>query len=135
MMDDDASERYADIILLPHHRSTRRAPMPRADRAAQFASFAALSGHAAAIRETARTTEVQRELSDSAKAEINTTLCRLQAGDMVAITWFEPDACKAGGAYLTIADSVRKIEPERRLLLLGGGHVIPLDAIAALELI
>lgn len=132
-MTDDAAELYADILPLPHHRSTRRVPMPRADRAAQFASFAALSGHAAAIRETARTTEVQRELSDSAKAEINTTLCRLQSGDMVAITWFEPDACKAGGAYLTIADTVRKIEPERRRLLLAGGTAIPLDSIAAIE--
>lgn len=35
--------KYDDIIHLPHHVSEKRVPMPIADRAAQFAPFAALS--------------------------------------------------------------------------------------------
>lgn len=46
--------KYDDIINLPHHVSTTRHPMPMASRAAQFAAFAALSGHDDAIAETAR---------------------------------------------------------------------------------
>ena len=37
--------KYDDIIDLEHHRSQKHPPMPEADRAAQFAPFAALTGH------------------------------------------------------------------------------------------
>ena len=47
-------DRYADIIDLPAPRPKNRAPMSRADRAAQFSAFAALSGHSDAIRATER---------------------------------------------------------------------------------
>ena len=45
-------EDYSDIINLPHHQSTRHPRMSMHDRAAQFAPFAALSGHSEAIEET-----------------------------------------------------------------------------------
>ena len=45
---------YDDIINLPHPVSKNHPQMPLRDRAAQFAPFAALTGHAEAIRETAR---------------------------------------------------------------------------------
>lgn len=38
------THRYDDIINLPHHVSQKHAPMARADRAAQFSPFAALTG-------------------------------------------------------------------------------------------
>ena len=41
------------------------------DRAAQFAPFAALTGHEAAIKETARLTDRKAELSDEMIAELN----------------------------------------------------------------
>ena len=53
-MTDDPKEVYADIIQLPPHRSLRHMPMPLAERAAQFSSFAALSGHDQAIRDQAK---------------------------------------------------------------------------------
>ena len=43
------SNEYDDIINLPHHQSTTRPHMSLHDRAAQFAPFAALHGHAAVI--------------------------------------------------------------------------------------
>ena len=49
------THRYDDIINLPHHVSQKHAPMARADRAAQFSPFAALTGLDAALRETAWT--------------------------------------------------------------------------------
>jgi hypothetical protein len=51
------SHKYDAILNLPHHVSTRHTPMPALDRAAQFSPFAALTGYAAAIEETARLTE------------------------------------------------------------------------------
>lgn len=39
--------------------------MPRADRAAQFAPFAALTGHEAAIRKTAARVEQERDTRET----------------------------------------------------------------------
>lgn len=47
------SRSYDDIINLPHHVSATRRQMPLAARAAQFAPFAALTGHNEAIKRTA----------------------------------------------------------------------------------
>ena len=46
-------EKYADIINLPHHVSKRHPRMSMHNRAAQFAPFAALTGHGEAIDSTA----------------------------------------------------------------------------------
>lgn len=45
---------YDDIINLPHHVSDKHPHMSMHDRAAQFAPFAALTGHSDAIDNTAR---------------------------------------------------------------------------------
>jgi len=44
---------YEDIINLPHHVSKKHPQMSMYQRAAQFAPFAALTGHNQAIEETA----------------------------------------------------------------------------------
>ena len=48
---------YDDIINLPNPISKNHPRMSLHDRAAQFAPFAALTGHDAAIKETARLTD------------------------------------------------------------------------------
>ena len=45
---------YDDIIHLPHHVSRIHPQMSMEDRAAQFSSFAALTGYEAVVAETAR---------------------------------------------------------------------------------
>ena len=66
--------RYDDIIHLPHHQSAERAHMSLHDRAAQFAPFAALSGHEEAIEETARLTDEKITLDETAIEKINEKL-------------------------------------------------------------
>jgi len=56
---------YDDIIHLPHPVSDRRPHMPRIDRAAQFAPFAALTGYDAAIRETTRENQLRTALRNA----------------------------------------------------------------------
>lgn len=48
------TNKYDDIINLPHHVSMRHSHMTMTQRADQFAPFAALVGHDKAIEETAR---------------------------------------------------------------------------------
>ena len=59
----EVQRKYGDILGLPHHVSETHPPMPTADRAAQFAPFAALTGYKEAIEETERLAEekIERE--------------------------------------------------------------------------
>ena len=50
---NNSREKYGDIIDMPHHVSKKHPRMPVRDRAAQFAPFAALTGHEEAMKETA----------------------------------------------------------------------------------
>lgn len=61
------TNKYDDIINLPHHVSTKYLRMSRINRAAQFASFAALSGHDSAVKETVRLTDERVELDEHMK--------------------------------------------------------------------
>ena len=98
--------KYDDIISLPHHESTKHPKMPALNRAAQFLPFAALAGHDAAVRETARQTDNKIELDESRKEELNEHLQLLREylvqKPQVSITYFVPDTKKEGGSYLTI---------------------------------
>lgn len=55
------AHRYDDIIDLPHHISKRHPQMSMENRAAQFAPFAALTGHGEALRRTQRMVEERME--------------------------------------------------------------------------
>ena len=54
--------KYDEIMGRPHHVSKTRPQMPMSDRAAQFAPFAALTGHGKAIQNTAEAMEDEMKL-------------------------------------------------------------------------
>lgn len=58
---------YEDIIHMEHHTSARHPRMSLYARAAQFASFAALSGHDNAINDTA--IKHQQDVLEAEKGE------------------------------------------------------------------
>lgn len=124
---------YDDIIGLPRHRSARHAPMPRAGRAAQFAPFAALNGFDAEIRETARLTQPQDEADEERLALMDEKLRALLSviGERpeVTITYFEPDARKSGGAYLSVTGRVRRVDEIGRRIILTDRTAIDMDSI------
>ena len=129
--------KYDDLLYLPHHISLTRPHMATADRAAQFSPFAALTGYEDAVRETARVTEGRIELDESEKALLNEKLrllaeARGEAG-RVAVTYFLPDQKKTGGAYVTAAGRVKKVDGFSRAILLEGGECIPIEDIAEIE--
>lgn len=128
---------YRELLQLPHHRSQTHAPMPRRDRAAQFAPFAALTGFDAQLRETERQTQAQAEPNEDALQELDQSLHTLFAcvhtQPAVQVRWFVPDAKKSGGAYKTAAGRVLQLDRNRSLLVLDSGPVIALGAIAELR--
>lgn len=131
------ARRYEDILNLPHHQSERRPHMSLQDRAAQFAPFAALSGHEEAIEETARFTEEQRIMDEGVVENINEKLYELAQcigkRKRVAITYFRPDTRKNGGGYLTDVGTIRKIEPVEKVVVMDSGMRIAMEQIVALE--
>ena len=136
-MNSENPNPYADIIDLPHHVSTRHPQMPMEKRAAQFSPFAAMVGHDAAIRETARLTEEQLELSEDEKAVIDGKLQMIQAHikeqPEVTVTYFHPDKKKSGGAYVTVTGFTRKIDEQRRLLILQNETIIHISEIIDIQ--
>ena len=132
-MNSENPNPYADIIDLPHHVSKRHPQMPMEKRAAQFSPFAAMVGHDAAIRETARLIEEQLELSEDEKAVIDGKLQMIQAHieeqPEVTVTYFHPDKKKSGGAYVTVTGSAKKVDNVSKLLLLQDGRAIPIKDI------
>lgn len=128
---------YADILHLPRPAPHARPRMPRQDRAAQFAPFAALVGYGAVIEETGRLTQPQLLLGEDALALLDRKQRllseRLHQLPEVTVTYFRRDARKAGGAYLTVTGQLRRVDDCEGVLILTGGQRIPLRDICALE--
>ena len=122
---------YDDILHLPHPTSKRHPRMPIVDRAAQFSPFAALTGHRAAIEETARVTDRRIELDEDAKEQLDQTLQllleRIDEQPEITVTWFSPDKKKAGGQYHTATGKLKRIDSREGRLILTDGNQIPLE--------
>ena len=132
-----SNKKYDDIINLPHHVSLTHPHMSRLDRAAQFSPFAALTGYDAAIKETARLTDKKVELGEYELEELNRTL--LELSDHISqhpqgmVTYFEPDKCKEGGAYITVSKEIKRIDEIEKAIYLTDGSKIPLADIFSIK--
>ena len=133
-MNNDA-HRYDDIINLPHPTSVNHPRMSLYDRAAQFSPFAALTGHDAAIKETARLTEQKIEQSEDMISLLNEKLQMVadNLGTEVTITYFVPDERKSGGAYVSHTGTVRRIDDYEHTLVMTDKSVIPIEQISEIE--
>lgn len=131
------NNRYNEIINLPHHVSKTRPQMPMSDRAAQFAPFAALTGYDAAIKETGRLTDEKIEMDEEALSILNMKfqilVDSLDDEPEVTFTYFKPDERKAGGAYLEVTGTVKKVDDFERLIVMQNGTKMPMDDILNIE--
>ncbi len=126
---------YDDIINLPHPSSAKHPRMPMSDRAAQFSPFAALTGHGAAIEETARLTDRRIELTEEEKTVLDEKLrLLLETGGEGMITYFLPDERKDGGAYVAKLGTIKKIDPLEGRVILTDRTAIPIKDILEIEI-
>lgn len=119
---------YEDILYLPHPKLKRHVPMPQAARAAQFGAFRALTGHEAAIEETARLTENVPYFSEQVIGLLNLKFSllkeHLEEHPLVTVTYFRADEKKSGGAYITVSDRVKKLDDfEKKLVFYDKGEI------------
>ena len=131
------TNKYDDIIDLPHYVSKTRPQMSIHDRAAQFSPFAALTGHGAAIKETERLTDHRIELDENQKSIINEKLQmifeQVEKQPEVVVTYFVPDQRKSGGKYVTIEGRVVKVDGYHRTLLFEDQTLVLMEEILEIE--
>ena len=134
---ENISHKYDNIINLPHHVSKKHPQMSLHDRAAQFSPFAALTGHKAAINETARLTDEKQILSEDVIAKLNEQLNLIKenigTNQTVTITYFVPDDKKSGGAYISNTGVVKKIDEYNRTVIMTDKTVIPIQQISEMQ--
>lgn len=125
--------KYDDIINLPHHISSKHPRLSIEQRTAQFAPFAALTGYGDSIKETVRLTDNRIELNEEEKEMLNIKLQELKNKisimPKVTITYFVPDAKKAGGEYITKMDRLKRIDEYKKNIILGDKTIIPIKEI------
>lgn len=128
---------YDDIINLPHHQSTKRPHMTLHNRAAQFAPFAALTGYAEEVAETARLTDKKIFLADNEISKLNEQLQYIAANlNMqweIVITHFVPDQRKDGGAYVDKIGIIKKIDDIEHKIIFTDGEEILIENIYSIE--
>ena len=129
--------KYDDIIDLPHHVSARHPQMSPSDRAAQFSPFAALTGHEAAIKETARLTDAFVELDEDRKEELDEQLQMLKENQSqrpeIEVTYFQPDLKKTGGTYMTIRGRVKKVDEYKHQVIFTDGTVLSMETLYSIQ--
>ena len=125
---------YSKIISLPHHQSATHKRMSNYDRAAQFAPFAALTGHDEAIKETARLTDDCIEMGEDRlgelSAKIQLLIDKLPEQPEITVVYFVPDERKSGGSYAEKTGVVRIIDEYERKLVFYDGDKILIDRVA-----
>ena len=124
---------YSKIINLPHHQSATRKRMSNYDRAAQFAPFAALTGHDEAIKETARLTDDYMEMGEDRlgelSAKIQLLIDKLSEQPEITVVYFIPDERKSGGSYAEKTGIVRIIDEYERKLVFYDDDKILIDRV------
>lgn len=110
--------------------------MSMLDRAAQFAPFAALTGHKEAILEQQRITQTKRILSNEEKLRINEKIVEMvKLKSKCRITYFEKDQKKSGGKYYTATYTFKRLDELNKTLIFKENVQIQIDDIADIEVL
>ena len=118
-------------------RPTSKYPkMSMLDRAAQFAPFAALTGHKEAILEQQRLTQTKRILSNEEKLRINEKIVEMvKLKSRCRIIYFEKDRTKSGGKYLNRVLSFKRIDELNKVLYFKENIQIQIEDIVDIEVL
>ena len=118
-------------------RPTSKYPkMSMSDRAAQFAPFAALTGHKEAVIEQGRITQKKRILSNEEKLEINEKIIEMvKLKSKCKIVYFEKDKTKSGGKYIQNVLSFRRLDELNKVLYFKENIQIQIDDIVDIEVL
>lgn len=130
---------HEDIKKIKRPIFTNYKKMSMSDRAAQFAPFAALTGHKEAVDEKARITENRRVLDENQKDLINNNLLlildMIDSQPLVRINYFVRDKKKIGGHYYVSMKNVTKIDKLNSRIEFSDGSHLFLDDIYFIDIV
>ena len=125
--------KYDSIINLPHYELKNHKRMSTYSRAAQFSPFAALTGYSDSVKETARSTDKERNLSEDMKSKIDMKLQlieeHIKERPKITVLYFVKDKKKSGGEYLEYTGNVRRIDIVGRNIIFVDKKIINLEDI------
>ena len=131
------SNKYNDIINLPHHVSKKYPQMSLESRSAQFAPFAALVGYEDAIKETGRLTFERKDFDEEYQSILDRKLQIVKENIILKpklkITYFEDDTKKDGGSYITVLENIEKFNEYREVIILKNNQEIPIKDIVDID--
>lgn len=129
--------KYKDILNMKYPNPEIERDFPdKILREAQFAPFAALTGHNDAIDEAARQTDRKIGLDEYEIERLNNKLKYLSESseaDEVVITYYVPDKKKDGGAYVSKSGVVIKVREYERDIVTDDGTKIPIEDIYSIS--
>lgn len=129
--------KYDNIINMPHHVSKKHPQMSIEARAAQFAPFAALTGYDDEVRETARITDKRIEKGEELKEILDNKLQilkqHIKEKPKIIVTYFVPDLKKNGGKYVTVTESLVKIDEYNEMFVFENEATISIREIMNIE--
>ena len=129
---------YEDIRNHERYQLKHHTPMSLESRAAQFAPFAALVGYDEEIGEAARSTDGREELSEDAIDALNQAFQKLLEHEkerpLETVTYFQPDAKKDGGRYMTYTGNFRFYDAEKRVMKFVDGMVLGAGQVCRIEM-
>ena len=110
--------------------------MSMSDRAAQFAPFAALTGHKEAILEQQRITQTKRILSNEEKLRINEKIVEMvKLKSKCRITYFEKYQKKSGVKYHAATYTFKRLDELNKTLIFKENVQIQIDDIVDIEVL
>lgn len=109
--------------------NSKRAKMPRSQRAKQFAPFDALVGLRQALKEKEKIRVPRKEISEDMEEEIDRTLRSLETGKIVTVVWYN----SLEENYNQITGEVKNADIQKRFLQIEHTHIY-LDDIFSIEI-
>lgn len=106
--------------------------MSQKDRAAQFAPFAALTGHKQLIQETQKLTEDKKELDENKSILNQKLLYFIETKEKIKLLTSKKSK-KSGGDYLTTIQRIKKIDSIYKTITLQNGQIIKMEDIYEIE--
>ncbi len=128
---------YSDIINIKYDGPKNHIRMTKENRAAQFASFRALTGYEDELKEVRRKVDSKIILSEDKKElldkKINDIIKDLNR--KIKIIYFIKDKKKNGGFYKTIETNIKKIDSINKEIILINNIKIKIENILDIEII
>ncbi len=122
------------MLVMKRPTSRYRKQMSISNRSAQFAPFAALSGHMQDVVESNRVVEKKKILDENKKEQLDYKISQiLQNNDCCRVIYFCKDARKDGGEYKEYVGYIKRVDQYHQHIVFTDSIIILIDDIYQID--